>query len=484
MTRSGALPRNRYAERLVDGGRCCAVLPALQNLDALLSARDGIRYDSIDESPRSYTTETLTSRQQQQQRIVERMHRGSVEDVSPTDVASEIRRLTLPPVSREAALKCASQRSKSGGPLSMDGPRHRRLRVAAKQPTELDCCSLPSTARRHFGTHHQLFEAVNSETSWGGHAARPSSPQLRAKLKYSFPKKLPPLRRSLDHDEASEFHVPSETLSSSTKSSSPEPVSPLEPAANGKRIKLEHRHACEGLRMFVFGAVGNEGFSSPKEKNAVFYESMGTREQVVKLHELWGKLDTDESGRVDVAEFKAYLQHPSISNSQRRWGERIVLMFLIRGSFSLEDLMRTIWPASTDADLKCMLAFIEDHAIAQLGHLPAPPVLPLEERQALVKTFEHVASQAGSKKTPKVCGVTLADLVRAGLMDEEEEANYEADWSIGKERQITVEEFLMMMCPAGFRAFENAHIGSTKDGNFMVLEADTGNWCQTDAVHL
>jgi hypothetical protein len=70
------------------------------------------------------------------------------------------------------------------------------------------------------------------------------------------------------------------------------------------------------MRILVFGAVGNEPLKGLK-RDRVYYENIGSREQVGKLYYLWHELDPDTSGRVDVQEFVAYVEKVKESNLGR-----------------------------------------------------------------------------------------------------------------------------------------------------------------------
>jgi len=64
------------------------------------------------------------------------------------------------------------------------------------------------------------------------------------------------------------------------------------------------KESCQMFRHFVFGQVGNEHAKSGREREYIYYETIGSREQVRLLCQLWQRLDADKSGRVDIVEFR------------------------------------------------------------------------------------------------------------------------------------------------------------------------------------
>merc|ERR1719215_2499971 len=85
------------------------------------------------------------------------------------------------------------------------------------------------------------------------------------------------------------------------------PTSHMSPASKPK-VSLQKREACQLLRFFVYGKVGNEEARTVRERDRVFHETCGTRDNVGLLHGLWRKLDEDHSGRADLAEFRNFAE--------------------------------------------------------------------------------------------------------------------------------------------------------------------------------
>jgi len=61
--------------------------------------------------------------------------------------------------------------------------------------------------------------------------------------------------------------------------------------------------------------------------------------------------------------------------------------------------------------------------------------------------------------------------------DVERLKRYMAEW--GSNGSITLEQFLLMMCPAGLRALESSNVAMLESGN-AITRSDTGNWYMQD----
>lgn len=226
-----------------------------------------------------------------------------------------------------------------------------------------------------------------------------------------------------------------------------------------KKIDPVRREACEAIRLFVFGAVGNEQETRQREKEKIFYETRGTYEKVVKLWKVWCALDDDRSGRVDIAEFRCYAE--KVGN--KKLGEKAMGALLgKKSSFAVEDMMRLIWPCAQASDLTKMKGWIKDY-VNSMRRVPTPSVLPRSEYEGLLENFRFFDSDCSGS-------VTVDELVSSGLLDKDQAQRYLADWDEDGYGEFSELAFCHMLCPTGYRAYAEARIATDKEGNQIIYE--------------
>lgn len=231
-----------------------------------------------------------------------------------------------------------------------------------------------------------------------------------------------------------------------------------------KKIDKVRRQACESLRMFVFGVVGNENETLAKEKEKIFYESCGERDKVVKLWKVWTQLDDDHSGRVDISEFRAYAEKVG----KKKMGEKAMGALLgKKSSFSLEDMMCLIWPCAQTNDVAKMKQWIKDY-VASMRRVATPPILGQSEYEGLIENFRFFDADGSGY-------VSVEELVSSGLLDKEQAQRYLDEWDDEGCGEFSEIAFCHMLCPTGYRAYAGAQIATDKDGNQVVYE-DLFGW--------
>lgn len=237
----------------------------------------------------------------------------------------------------------------------------------------------------------------------------------------------------------------------------------LEAVGTTKKIDKVRRLACESLRMFVFGVVGNENETLSKEKEKIYYEGCGEYSKVIKLWKVWQVLDDDHSGRVDISEFRAYAE----KIGQKKLGEKAMGALLgKKSSFSLEDMMRLIWPCAQAPDLGKMNKWIKEY-VASMRRVPTPPVLSQSEYEGLIENFRFFDADGSGY-------VSVEELVSSGLLDKEQAQRYLAEWDEEGAGEFSEVAFCHMLCPSGYRAYSDAPIATDKDGNQVVYEEQFG----------
>mmetsp|Transcript_3726 Transcript_3726/g.7625 ORF Transcript_3726/g.7625 Transcript_3726/m.7625 type:complete len:772 (+) Transcript_3726:195-2510(+) len=277
-----------------------------------------------------------------------------------------------------------------------------------------------------------------------------------------------------------------------------------------QKISKDRREACQMLRFFVYGSIGNEGAKTAREQDKVFYETMGTKEKVRVLYNLWGHLDEDGSGRVDIVEFRDFaskhmkekleggmgsdgfdgttLGLPSWANLRSaedlpkfiaKLCDKLVQLLLgKKSSFVIEDMMRLIWPCATPADVKEMRKWFREFAkSADRKRVKSPPVLPESDFEGLCSVFRYFDDDNSGE-------VMIEELVTKGLIYEDQAPAYFRDWDRNGDGSLDLLEFCEMMCPSGYRAYPKATIGSRPDGTRIIFDEKLDCWRVVEEVPL
>lgn len=279
-----------------------------------------------------------------------------------------------------------------------------------------------------------------------------------------------------------------------------------------QKISTQRRDACQLMRIFVLGAVGNENVKSKRDKENVFYESIGTKEDMAKLCDAWDKIDVDASGKVDMMELRSFggrlmidvvaanawsstvgvsgktLEQVSGKSRLSGWlgltppDERakfaqrlvekmgIVLLSSRKSHFTLEDVMRLMWSCASIDDLKLMREWCNELNLTRDKYRAStPPVLPSEEKSALQAVFSFFDKDGGGS-------LSVSELIMSGLMDRDYAKRFISEVDQDGSGEIDSSEFCELMCPNGFRAHEYSETGSTPLGEGVRLDPKTGTW--------
>lgn len=569
--------RNWGAERLVDGGRRCTVLPALN--DVFLCG--GFRQSNEEgESLKSKEMPQAVVRQKQQQSFVERMYRGRKSSLScgPPDVLEEVRQLiTLQGPGAAPLLPKSARRSARGSDASIDSGsppdlpadvRTVRQALSARAPELLplepnsaregrQSVSAPSApqqfpaaiarvlnfplggdrsvqstkVKRRSENPQDLFNSVLPQDEWAVVRRRSTNSQNK---KWNPLAKLTPVRIAAEPTSARcsvgnsnpndvsgivsvnrKSEESADPAAASTRASSRDsrkslnqqpkrsdtPASDIFPPRQRQskkhdkldvlervppdgNISLERRYACEGLRSLVFGKVRNEKAMDPKSKQNVFQESIGTKQSVLRVFKFWLMLDSNRSGRVDLRELSEFVHQPGAPQAQRTAGDKVIGLLVNRASksFGLEDIMRIAWPTSSMDQLKQMDRWVVEYLATESLLVTDPPVLGEDERDALTRNFRHISSMTALQQDESLLELPEASirtvkfdaLIKGAILDRDEAKRCCEVWGCGWADDIYLEEFLMMMCPAGFCAFEGATAAVSNNGDMIILK--DGSW--------
>lgn len=292
----------------------------------------------------------------------------------------------------------------------------------------------------------------------------------------------------------------------------------LDQVQRSQKISPLRRDACQLMRMFVFGAVGNENLKTKRERENVFLESCGAKDDMLKLIRAWDKIDPEDFGRVEVAEVQRFadrlmidvaaaqawqesndlcvqLDPQSIVSRMPPWiastppeewprfvqrlSERLTaaLSAVRKSSFCFEDLMRLIWPCSSVEDLKQMCAWCEEiNNTRDKYQVSPPPVLPQDAKDALKAVFDHFDKDGGGK-------ISTNELVMSGLVDKDGAKDFIRK-ATDANGEIGLKDFCEMLCPHGYRATEQSVVGSTALGRVARLDKNTRTWRLKEAKPL
>merc|ERR1712159_303781 len=112
--------------------------------------------------------------------------------------------------------------------------------------------------------------------------------------------------------------------------------------------------------------------------------------------------------------------------------------------------MRIIWPGSSCTQLASMRTLLaEENERAKRVSIASPQVLPDEDREALTRIFD----QLDSKREGRVSFQALEDIrdeLDLPLVDRSAVKSYAATWDPEGSGYFGLQDFLQMMCPAGF----------------------------------
>lgn len=259
-----------------------------------------------------------------------------------------------------------------------------------------------------------------------------------------------------------------------------------------RQLSKPFKESCEMMRVFLFGFIGNESAETEEDKEAIFSENIGSRELVHKLFHTWTKLDDDNSGRVDLGEFRTFanehIKAKAAEFAEQEIGNHITVMaqedpakfvtkFCTRlekgllnkkSSFSIEDMMKLTWPAATVYDLRTMVQWCHDlTAQAKKARIQPPPVMAKAELDGLTSVF-HIYDDDGSGS------LQIDELIKKGVIDVDNITS--EDQCYLDDGEVDLLEFCEMMCPAGYRATPQSKVGTLPDGRRVVLDEKLNCW--------
>lgn len=265
-------------------------------------------------------------------------------------------------------------------------------------------------------------------------------------------------------------------------------------------LTFQRKEACQMLRFFVFGAVGNEHLRAQADKDSIFYDRLGERWQVQQLYNLWDRLDCDHSGRCDFSELRRFaevrlkaLVEAALAKGTKglaglpAWaaaqsGEDVAkaanklmktleqMLFGMKTSFVLEDMIRILWPMSQPNDVLEMRRWCTEMAnsIERTG-VQTPPLLPEEKVEDLRSIFKYFDTDNDGQ-------LQVPDLLATGFLNPREVDLIIEKYDADEDGRLGVLEFVEMLCPAGYRAHEKVTHATLRNGKDVVYDTEFCRW--------
>lgn len=277
--------------------------------------------------------------------------------------------------------------------------------------------------------------------------------------------------------------------------------------------QLEQEHAYKSLRLLVFGR-GKPGNS--KEKLRAFDNERGTKKQHLEFLDFWVQLDPEMFGEAKFSEFQSFLNRLEWEAHVHHLQSRKITSSLLNretGHVMVDDLVDAIWPdLGPEETAKIWKHVTEEHEKRRRVSVGEPPLLPQEDREALERVFTELDVEKAGYVSFEMLAAAR-DECDLPIMDPDRLNHYAAEWDIwwgplgsddagsqedpengdrrksrdrsgssdrrqsivAASRIISLKSFLLMMCPAGFRAFDSAKI-TTHDTGGVLMRSKSGKW--------
>jgi Ca2+-binding EF-hand superfamily protein len=193
----------------------------------------------------------------------------------------------------------------------------------------------------------------------------------------------------------------------------------------------------------------------------------GTKDEVWEAWRTWRSIDADAQGYVAMVSFFRWVSDCGKSaHSQKLWeatagkAERI----------TLKHFLQVLWPKAKDDDLDAMLDHAEQLQTKAMLEVPTPAVICAQQQKELTSVFQSLDADKSGE-------ITVAELVNARFMCHEEATAKVERFSEDGEN-LTLEHFLEMMTPDGYRWSEDATLALCADGDGTLVRKNPndGKW--------
>jgi Ca2+-binding EF-hand superfamily protein len=219
------------------------------------------------------------------------------------------------------------------------------------------------------------------------------------------------------------------------------------------------REGCESLRMLVFGYVGNEEWKQ-SEKAKVFEQKIGTKKEIRALYSFFSDLDENNTGGITIKNFHNFFTR---SKEQRLLGWKAMLYLIgetTEKTATVQDFLKLLYLRADEKSIKEMMRWYDEESMSTKA-VPEPPVISVKTHQELVMNFKFIDYKRTGILTP-------ADLVNAGLLDQDMCDELMAKFDANGDGTIEEHEFVEMLCPNGYRASQDSTTAIDAEGNPLV----------------
>lgn len=485
--------------RANNGSRACGerahrqeIFQGLEDIDNMIAA-EHIRPHS---APSQEQAPNLVSNVGVKRQLTasQRMHHGQHSAGDQTDdLAEQVHQLTA----------CPQVVAPAGRPSSQMASRaHKFRRVSEPCPTNQGSLqTMPDVARpassqssrssstrpgsrnserRRFHDHHELFATVLT----------PRSRSTRAKVKRPQFLSIDSMESNLRSVSPLGTPIPSSTVhsraSSRRSSRTPEPTTPPRSVSPRSQMgPLEKEKCLKTLRLLIF--VQNKN-ATDRDKLRVFQEEIGTAKQAKEFFQFWIHADPQLRGSAEYNDFRDALHHLESSVHVHKLQSMKITTLLINrrsGLVTVNEVAEAIWPDITSAQIAEIWQHceIEQEKSTRRVGVAEPPVLPEDERIALERVFSDIdAGKTGYVSFEAL--VAARDIVDLPIIDDVDRLKRcMAEWGCSDSEFITLEQFLLLMCPAGLRAVESSDVVTMESGT-VITRSDTGRWYTEDDEHV
>jgi hypothetical protein len=240
---------------------------------------------------------------------------------------------------------------------------------------------------------------------------------------------------------------------------------------------VEKQNAFKALRLLIFGQ-NKKG--TDRDKLRVIHEQVGTAKQNKEFFEFWIQADPHLHGSADYSDFQVALHNLESSAQVHRVHSMKITSLLINrhsGLVTMKDVAEAIWPEITSSRIAEIWEHceIEQEKVTRRVGVAEPPVLAEEDRVALERVFSDLdKDNMGYVSFEKL--VSAQDYCMLPIIDDVDNLKrYMAEWGSSESGCITLEQFLLMMCPAGFRALDSSNVATLESGA-AITRSNTGTW--------
>lgn len=146
------------------------------------------------------------------------------------------------------------------------------------------------------------------------------------------------------------------------------------------------------------------------------------------------------------------------------------MLFGMKTSFVLEDMIRILWPMSQPNDVLEMRRWCTEMAnsIERTG-VQTPPLLPEEKVEDLRSIFKYFDTDNDGQ-------LQVPDLLATGFLNPREVDLIIEKYDADEDGRLGVLEFVEMLCPAGYRAHEKVTHATLRNGKDVVYDTEFCRW--------